>query len=144
MRGFTAITVLTLTIGIGGTTAIFSAVYPILFGSLPYPRADRVAAVLETHANGSRSDGTFAMYRELAERARSFEAVAVFKPWSPTVTGADTPERLEGQRVSASYFQVLGVSPIAGRDFLPSDDRFRGLHVTILSNALWRPAFDAP
>jgi hypothetical protein len=75
-RGFTAITVLTLAIGIGGTTAIFSAVHPILFGSLPYPQADRIAAILEQYVNGSRADGTFALYREFAERAQSFEAVA--------------------------------------------------------------------
>jgi putative ABC transport system permease protein len=142
-RGFTAITVLTLAIGIGATTAIFSAVHPIVFGSLPYPQADRVVAILEQYANGSRTDGTFALYREFAERARSFEAVAVYKAWGPTITGSDRPERLEGQRVSASYFQVLGVSPIAGRDFLPADDRFRGPNVVILSDALWRRRFDA-
>src|SRR5205085_1255089 len=68
-RSFTAITVLTLAIGIGGTTAIFSVVHPIVFGSLPYPQADRVGAVLEQYANGSRTDGTFAMYREFADRA---------------------------------------------------------------------------
>src|SRR5260221_10024087 len=111
MRGFTAITVLTLTIGIGGTTAIFSAVYPILFGSLPYPRADRVAAVLETHANGSRNDGTFAMYPELAQPARSFEADALFQPGSPTVTGAHKPERARGPRRPAGHFPVARRPP---------------------------------
>ena len=141
--GFTAVTVLTLAIGIGGTTAIFSAVDPILFGSLPYPHADRIAAILEQYPNGSRTDGTFALYREFAERARSFEAVAAYRVWGPTVTGADRPERLEGQRVSASYFEVLGVSPIVGRNFLPADDRFRGPNVVILSEALWRRRFDA-
>ena len=142
-RGFTAITVLTLAIGIGGTTAIFSAVHPILFGSLPYPQADRLAAILEQYANGSRTDGTFGMYREFAERSRSFEVVAAFRGWSPTITGADRPEWLEGQRVTASYFRVLGVSPIVGRDFQPDDDRFRGPNVVILSDALWRRRFDA-
>ncbi len=65
-RGFTTVTVLTLAIGIGGTTAIFSAVYPILFGSLPYTQADRIAGILEQYPNGSRTDGTFALYREFA------------------------------------------------------------------------------
>jgi putative ABC transport system permease protein len=124
--GFTAITVLTLALGIGGTTAIFSAVNPILFEPLPYPHPNRIAMILEIRNDGGRTAGTFAMYRALAERNRSFEAIAVFKPWQPTVTGADQPERFEGQRVSAGYFHVLGVSPIAGRDFEPSDDRFQG------------------
>ncbi len=141
--GFTAMTILTLAIGIGGTTAIFSAVNPILFAPLPYPHASRVATILELRNDGGRSGGTFGMYRELAERNRSFDAIAVFKPWQPTATGMEQPERFDGQRVSAGYFQILGVSPIAGRDFLPSDDRFHGPNVVVLSDALWRRRFDA-
>ena len=141
--GFTAITILTLAIGIGGTTAIFGAVNPILFEPLPYPHAGRIMALLELRGDGSHGDGTFAMYRQFSERSRSFDAIAVFKPWRPTMTGADQPERFEGQRVSASYFHVLGVSPIVGRDFLPSDDRFHGPAVVILSDACWRRRFDA-
>ncbi|HYT76970.1 MAG TPA: ABC transporter permease, partial [Vicinamibacterales bacterium] len=141
--GFTAITVLTLAIGIGGATAIFSAVNPILFVSLPYPRADRIVTVLELHRNGSRSDGTFALYREFGQRARSFQVIAVFRPWRPTITGVDRAERLEGQRVSADYFQVLGVMPIVGRNFTALDDRFRGPNVVMLSDELWRRRFDA-
>ena len=139
--GFTAITVLTLSVGIGATTAIFSAVNPILFEPLPYPRADRIAMIRENGRDGSRNDGTFGMYRELAARARSFDAIAVLKPWQPTLTGADQPERFEGQRVSAKYFRVLGVSPIIGRDFEPSDDRLDGPNVVVLSDALWRRRF---
>ncbi|HTM25705.1 MAG TPA: ABC transporter permease [Vicinamibacterales bacterium] len=141
--GFTAITVLTLAIGIGGATAIFSAVNPILFASLPYPHADRIVAVEERYANGSRSDGTFAMYREFAERARAFSAIAVFRPWRPSITGTDRAERLEGQRVSAEYFSVLGVLPLAGRNFTTSDDAFRGPNVVVLSDELWRRRFNA-
>ena len=139
--GFTAITVLTLAIGIGGTTAIFSAVNPVLFEPLPYPRPKEIAMILELRTDGGRNNGTFGLYRAFAERSRSFEAIAVLKPWQPTVTGADQPERFEGQRVSASYFQVLGASPIVGRDFEPSDDRFHGPNVVILGNALWRRRF---
>ncbi|MGH7553671.1 MAG: ABC transporter permease, partial [Longimicrobiales bacterium] len=141
--GFTAITVFTLALGIGGTTAIFSAVNPILFEPLPYPDAGRIVAISELGSDGSRNAGTFGMYRGMVERVRSFDAMAVLKPWQPTMTGAELPERLEGQRVSASYFQVLGVSPIAGRDFQASDDRLNGPNVVILSDALWRRRFGA-
>jgi putative ABC transport system permease protein len=141
--GFTAIAITTLALGIGGTTAIFSAVNPILFEPLPYPDPGRIAMILEVNDDGSRNDGTFGMYRELAQRARSFESIALLKSWQPTITGADRPERLEGQRVSATYFRVLGVSPILGRDFQPSDDRLNGPNVVILSDALWRRRFDA-
>ncbi len=139
--GFTAITVLTLALGIGGTTAIFSAVNPILFESVPYPNPGRMTWILELRSDGGRSSGTFALYRAFLERNHSFETMAVLKPWQPAMTGSDQPEKLQGQRVSASYFHVLGVSPIAGRDFEPSDDQLRGPNVVILSDALWRRRF---
>jgi putative ABC transport system permease protein len=141
--GFTIVTVLTLAIGIGGATAIFSAVNPILFASLPYPHPDRVVSVVEQYRNGSRSDGTFAMYRAFAERTTAFEAIAVIRPWRPTVTGEGRPERLEGQRVSAAYFTVLGVTPAAGRVFTAAEDRFGGPNVLVLSDAVWRRHFNA-
>jgi len=83
------------------------------------------------------------MYREFADRAHAFEAIAVFRPWRPTITGGDRPERLEGQRVSAGYFRVLGVAPRVGRDLRPSDDVPNAANVVILSDLLWRRQFDA-
>ena len=76
-----------------------------------------------------------------AQRSRSLRDVAVMKPWQPTLTGADQPERLEGQRVSASYFRVLGVGPAVGRDFDAADDRLNGPRVVVISDALWRRRF---
>ena len=139
--GFTAVSVLTLALAIGPTTAIFSAVNPILFESLPYPHAGRIMAIWETTSEHPHSSGTFGMYRGLAERSRSFATIAVLKGWQPILTGGYEPERLEGQRVSASYFQVLGVLPIRGRDFQLSDDRLNGPSVVILSDALWHRRF---
>jgi putative ABC transport system permease protein len=141
--GFSAVAILTLALGIGATSAIFSAVNPVLFQPLPYPGASRIAMIIEMRSDGSRNDGTFGMYRELAARSRSFDAMAVVKPWQPTMTGAHQPERFEGQRVSARYFHVLGVPPILGRDFQPPDDRLNGPNVVVLSDALWRRRFAA-
>ena len=139
--GFTAITVLTLALGIGATTAIFSAVNPILFESLPYPRPERIMVISEFGADSSRTRVAFHTYRELAARSRSFETLAVTKIWQPTLVTPREPERFDGQFVSAGYFRVLGVPPFLGRDFEPSDDRFHGPHVVILSDALWRRRF---
>jgi len=139
--GFTAVTLLTLALGIGATTAIFSAVNPILFAPLPYAQPARIVMILELGSDGSRNAGTFGMYHGFAERARSMASIAVFKPWQPTMTGVDQPERFDGQRVTARYFQVLGVSPTIGRDFQESDDRLNGPNVAILSDALWRRRF---
>jgi putative ABC transport system permease protein len=141
--GFTIVALLTLALGIGGTTAIFSAVNPILFQPLPYPHADRLTAIWEVRDDGGRNDGTFGMARALSERSRSFESIALFRLWQPTVTGPDQPERFDAQRVSASYFRVLGISPIAGRDFQLADDRLDGARVVVISDGLWRRRFGA-
>ncbi|HWM71019.1 MAG TPA: ABC transporter permease [Steroidobacteraceae bacterium] len=139
--GFTAITVLTLALGIGATTAIFSAVNPILFQSLPYPDSGQIMMISDVRGDGSRLDVTFHTYREVLERSRSFEAVAVTKPWRPTLTSTTQPERLDGQRVSATYFRTLGISPALGRDFDLSDDQLNGPRVVILSDVLWKRRF---
>ena len=138
---FTAVAVLTLALGVGATTAIFSAVHPILLEPLPYPDPERIVVLWEDPGNGLRIPGTFGMYRELASRARSFQALAVLRAWQPTMIGADQPERFNGQRVSAAYFQVLGVEPALGRAFERADDRPGGPNVTILSHALWERRF---
>ena len=128
--GFTIVAIVTLALGIGASTTIFSAIHPILFAPLPYPEPSRVALVLENR----RSDaGTFAMYRRLVERAHGFDALAVMRRWQPTLTGGDKPERFEGQRVSARYFSVLGVAPAIGRDFSADDDRPQGRKAVIPS-----------
>jgi predicted permease len=136
--GFACTAVLILGLGIGGTTAIFSALNPILFESLPYPHANRILMIWYAGDDGSRVPQTFHTYREVAERARSFEALAVMKPWQPTLTGADQPERLDGQQVSAGYFASLGLRPALGRDFQSADDVPRGPKVVILSDGFWR------
>ena len=139
--GFTAVIVLTLGLGVGGTTAIFSAVNPILFEPLPYPEPDRVASLWEISNQGERVEGTFGMYQALAERNRSFESLAAYRIWQPTLTGLEQPERLIGQRVSASYFSALGATPALGRDFAAAEDQANGPGVVVLSDALWRRRF---
>jgi putative ABC transport system permease protein len=138
--GFTAVSALTLALGIGASTAIFSVVNPILFEPLPYPHAGRIAMIWDTF-QGSRSDVTFHTYRELAARSRSFDAMAVMQACHLTMSRAAQPERFEGQSVSAGYFGALAVAPALGRDFQPSDDRFQGPDVIVLCDALWRRRF---
>lgn len=138
--GFAATSVLILGLGIGACTAIFSAVKPILFEPLPYPHAGRIMMIWDIY-EGERSEVTFHTFREMAERNRSFEALAVMEAWRPALTGPEQPERLSGQSVSADYFRVLGLQPALGRDFQSSDDRFKGLKVVILSYRLWQGHF---
>jgi putative ABC transport system permease protein len=138
--GFTAISIVTLALGIGASTAIFSAVNPILFKPLPYPHPGRILMIWNTW-QGSRSEMAFGTYLELSQRNHSLESIAIFEPWQPTITGRDEPQRLEGQSVSARFFQVLGVAPLLGRDFRTSDEGPHKLKVVILSDRLWQQLF---
>ncbi|HEU5231729.1 MAG TPA: ABC transporter permease [Terriglobales bacterium] len=140
--GFAATAILILGLGIGATTAIFSAVNPILFKSLPYPHPDRIMSVFETKDGGSRLP-SFATFRGIAERSQSFEAMAVTKVWRPAMVGVGEPEFFWGQRVSVGYFRSLGVVPALGRDFQPQDDQFHGPNVLTISDRLWRRRFSA-
>jgi putative ABC transport system permease protein len=135
---FTLLAVLTLALGIGAATAIFSTVNPVLFERLPYPEPERLVTIAEAASGGGRLDVTYGTYRELAQRSRALGSLAVFKMWQPTLGGLDRPQRLDAQRVSAGYFRTLGVEPLLGRDFTSADDRPKGPAVVILGYALWR------
>src|SRR5262249_3047442 len=155
--GFAATAIVILALGIGATTAIFSAVNPILFASLPYPQPKRIVRVYERTSQGGRQLPNFADYTGIVERSRSFEALAATRGWQPTITGGEQPERLEGQRVSWPFFRVLGVAPFMGRDFERDDDLWRGVgsyvdkplsgplgrNVVVLSYGLWQRRFAA-
>jgi putative ABC transport system permease protein len=139
--GFALTAIVILALGIGASTAIFSAVNPILFEPLPYPHPGRVMMIWEMPKGGPPLDVSFGSFHGLAERSHSFDAMAVTEPWQPTMTSATQPERFEGQSVSAGYFQTLGVVPALGRDFVAADDQFKGPEVVILSDKLWRRRF---
>jgi len=140
--GFALTAVLILGLGIGATTAIFSAVNPILFQSLPYPHSDRIMTVFEKKDGGSRLPN-FGTFVGVSERTHSFDAIAVMKVWRPAMVGVGEPEFFWGQRVSVDYFRSLGVVPALGRDFQSIDDQHHGPNVLILSDRLWHRRFAA-
>jgi putative ABC transport system permease protein len=145
-RAFTSVAVLTLAVGIGASTAIFSAIKPILIDPLPYPHAGRLMMLWEMRKDGGPMFVTFCTFHGLAQRNGAFDALAVMRPWQPAMIPqghADRPERFDGQRVSANYFRALGIEPLLGRDFQASDDRLRGPNVAILSDRLWKRRFAA-
>jgi putative ABC transport system permease protein len=135
---FATIAVLTLALGIGAATSIFSAVNPVLFERLPYPDPQRLMTISEVGSMTARIDVTYGTFREVAQRSHAFASLAVFKVWQPTLGGLDMPERLDAQRVTAGYFRTLGVPPALGRDFTRADDRPNGPNVVVLGHALWR------
>ena len=141
--GYALTTSMVLAIGIGAATAIFSAVYPVLFKSLPYPASARLTMVWEMRGDGAPRQVTFGTFHGINDHNQSFDMAAVMRPWQPAIVDNGEPERLEGQRVSANYFRVLGVEPAFGRNFEAADDRFQGPNVVILSDSLWRRRFAA-
>jgi predicted permease len=135
--GFTLIAITSIALGVGASTAVFGAVRAILFAALPYPQAQRVVALTDRDSEGGRLPVTYGTYHEMAERSRSFERLAVADRWQPAlVVAAGDPERLDGDRVSADYFRVLGVAPALGRDFAAADDMSGAPAVAIVSSSL--------
>jgi putative ABC transport system permease protein len=139
--GFTAVVTLTLALGIGATTAIYSAVHPILVESLPYPDAGRLVMVWEHEKNGETSNVGYATFRDVADGSASFDHVAAMAYWETILTGTAEPERLFGQSVSATFFRMLGAAPALGRDFTAAEDVPEAPRAVILSHALWRARF---
>jgi len=141
---FTLTVVLTLALGIGATTAIFSAVYGLLLKSLPFADADRIVAIAETHPQVVGGvEATYQDYEDWRTQQRSFSAVAAFSTLNPntvSMTGISAGARAEQvHRVLASgnFFSLLGVSPLLGRTLEPRDDAPGSDHVAVLSSAAW-------
>ena len=143
--GFTSVAVVTLALGIGANTAIFSIVHAVLLRPLPYADADRIARVrggsLQTRQPGNLSPMDFF---DLKTRTRTFERIAAYNNYADaTLTGAGEPERIAGTRVTADFFSVLAVTPLAGRDFTPEDDQPGAPAVAILGHGFWIRRFGA-
>ena len=138
---FTATAVITLSIGIAASTTVFSAVSPILVQPLPFPHADRLVTIDDRTDAGNAMPPTLGTYDELRVRSRSFDKLAAADAWEPSLTSNVDPERLHGQRVTANYFAVLGVSPVLGRAFTADEDTPGGANLVILGDGLWHRRF---
>ena len=137
--GFTAIAVLTLAIGIGASTAIFSVVDTVLLRPLPYNDPDKLVVVSETLPGMSTDEiGVSAgEYQDYRDRNSSFSAVAAYESAGFNLTGVGQPLRVNAAALSASAIPLLGVLPELGRSFTPAEDRFGSNRVVILSHGLW-------
>ncbi len=145
-RGFTLIAVLTLSLGIGANTAIFSVVNAVLISPLPYRAPDRLVQVWEHNRPKNKPHGPVAPanFLDWKGQNRSFEGLAAYDNFpSFNLTGVGEPERIQGVRVSVGLFSLLGVGAVAGRTFTGEEER-RGNHqVALLSNRLWQRRFGA-
>jgi putative ABC transport system permease protein len=141
--GFSAVAVLTLALGIGANTAIFTVVNAVLLRPLPYPQSDRLLFLYNTNLKRASGRGPFSLQRfdQLHSQARSYSNLAGFCNETFNLTGVDQPEQLAAARVSASFLGTLGVHPLLGRDFLPEEDREGAKPVVMLSEGLWQRRF---
>src|SRR6266513_1625076 len=136
--GVTVIAVLTLALGIGPNTAIFSLVYGVLLKPLPYPESDRLVGLAETYqGNRSELDVTYDEFRFLADHNPVLERLAVSTDVGFSVFTGDIAERVNGLRVSKDFFATLGGRPALGRDFLAEEDQMGGAYVALLSQGYW-------
>ena len=140
---FAAVAVITLGLGVGATTAIFSVVDGVLLRPLPYPNADRLVRVWHVEAKQSqRDDATPADFFDWRERSRSFAAIAGFQYYGHDVRGADgRTTSINSWLVTEAYFTVLGVAPRLGRVLLPDDFKPGAPRVAVISTALWQQRF---
>jgi len=144
--GFTLVAILTLALGIGANTAIFSVVNTVMLRPFPYPDADRLVLLNEiAKANGRVENMSVGWldYQDWRRQAQSFQYLGVFRGQNLTLTGTEQAERVIGAMASADVLNALGLHPLLGRTFVAQDDNESDAPVAILSERLWRNRFAA-
>ena len=141
--GFTAIVIVTLALGIGASTAIFSVVNSVVLRRLPYPTADRIVAIQELNRQGRQGQVTGPNFLDWRAQNTVFEHLAAIKRTNVNLTVADQAERIDLAQTSANFFDVFGVGPQQGRLFVAGDEQAGHAPVVVLSDALWRRRFAA-
>ncbi|HEY7169816.1 MAG TPA: ABC transporter permease [Vicinamibacterales bacterium] len=141
--GFAAVALLTLALGIGANTAIFSFVDGVLLRPLPYRNADRIVRVLEKPPRGERNGISTLNFLDWSRDNEVFDFMAAQSGGAATLTGRGEPVQIRGGRVSAHYFDIFGIQAEHGRTFLPREDERGNNHVVVLSHALWVSQFGA-
>ena len=135
---FTAVAVLTLALGIGATTAIFSVVYGVLLRPLPYKNPHQIVQLWEQNGTGGRMRFAEPNFYDLRGQNYSLSAFALYGYWLATVTGHGDATRIQTATVSHDFFQVMGVQPVVGREFAPEEQKFNAPTAALVSYAYWK------
>src|SRR5579862_5994525 len=139
--GFTIVSLLTLALGIGANTAIFSFVDAVLLKPLPYADADRIVMVMEKPPLGARNGISTLNYLDWKNQNTVFEYMTPASSGIATLTGSGQPIQLRQGAVAPDYFKIFGVHAVLGRTFAAGEDQPGKNHVTVLSHALWESQF---
>src|SRR5437764_7275145 len=139
--GFAVIAILTLALGIGANTAIFSVVNGVLLNPLPFPNSGRIVSLFQERPDFSRDSISYPNFLDWQRENRAFETIAAYRWADGSITGSGPAEQVDARHVSATFFPILGVKTILGRNFSPDEDR-RGANPTVLiSEGLWKRKF---
>src|ERR1700733_6354985 len=141
--GFTVTAVLTLALGIGGNTAVFSIVNGVLLNPLPFPHSEQLVGLHESKPNFENGSISYPNFLDWRNNNHSFSWMAVARGYSFTITGRGDAEQVNADFISSGYFSLLGVRPILGREFMQTEDQPGALPVAMISEGLWRRKFSA-
>jgi putative ABC transport system permease protein len=141
--GFAAVVILTLGLGIGANSAIFSVVNAVVFRSMPYPEPDRLVRLFQVGDNGGLATFTPMNYLDVQKGMHALESSAAYAGAGYTLTSDGEPERVDGAETSASFFDVLGIRPALGRGFMAEENQPGRTRVAVISHSLWTRRFNA-
>ena len=141
--GFTAVLVLTLGLGIGATTAIFSVLDGVLLRPFPYADIDRIMILGETTRAGQPMSVAWPNFQDWRDQNEVFEAFGIYRGTTLNLTGGDQAERLNGSLASSDVFKAMGIQAQSGRTFGPGDDKPTAERIAVISDRLWRIRFNA-
>jgi len=141
--GFTIVAILTLALGIGANTAIFSVVNGVLLNPLPFPQPEQLVTLSESKPNFATGSISYPNFRDWQKCNHTFSSMAVARMYSFSMTGNGDAELLTAEFVSSDFFPLLGVNPVAGRTFAPGEDRVGAAPVAMISAGFWRRKFGA-
>lgn len=138
-RGFALVAILTLGLGIGAATAVFTVVDGVLLRSLPYPDADRIVRLQQVNGDGDvTATASWPNYQDWRGGTRSYSAMATYASWDAAVIGGGQPTLTRVASISREFFDVFGARPTRGRLFRPEEQQPGGTHAAIVSDAYWR------
>ena len=141
-RGFTIVAVITLALGIGGNTAIFSIVNAVLLNPLPFPHPEQLVALDESKPNFNQGSISYPNFLDWQKDNRTFSGMAIARPYSFSLTGKGEAEQVRTDFITRNFFSLLGVDPILGRTFTPAEEQPGAAPVVLISEGLWRRKFD--
>src|ERR687883_1121170 len=143
--GFTAVAVVTLALGVGANTAIFSVVNAVILRPLPYPEPERLVRVYEKRPKLGRTRNVVSApdFVDWRGQNRAFDSMAAYTGWGASLTSDGEPQRITGALASADLFRVLRAEPMLGRAFVAEEDRPGAPRVVVISHGLWRRRFGA-